>query len=83
RRGRRRPRTLEQFLGLVGGEDEDSTQQDVGGIELHVSLTPMNALRRLVEFMTRHPQWLRAFQDYVRSRDAAGGDDPDADDEPA
>jgi len=83
RQMRRRHRTLEQFLRLIGVEDEDIIQQDVEGIEHHVSLTTMNALRRLVEFMNRHPQWLRAFQDYVRSRDAAGGDDPDADDEPA
>ena len=71
RQMRRRHRTLEQFLRLIGVEEEEIIQQDVEGIEHHVSLTTMNALRRLVEFMDEHPQFLRALAEYVQARDEA------------
>ncbi|HEX6989746.1 MAG TPA: transcriptional regulator MntR [Bacillota bacterium] len=82
RQMRRRHRTLEQFLRQIGVDDEAIIQQDVEGIEHHVSLTTMNALRRLVEFMDEHPQFLRALAAYVQAGDRAadvtvdrGGDD--------
>lgn len=80
RQMRRRHRTLEQFLRLIGVKDEEIIQQDVEGIEHHVSLTTMNALRRLVEFMDRHPQWLRALDEDGQVPDDAAEepDNPDA-----
>lgn len=61
----RRHRTLEEFLRLIGVVDEEIIQQDVEGIEHHVSLTTMVALRRLVEFMTENERWLAEFSRYL------------------
>jgi len=76
RQMRRRHRTLEQFLRLIGVEDEEIIQQDVEGIEHHVSLTTMNALRRVVEFLDDHPEWLQALARYVQRRDDTGDEAP-------
>ena len=66
RQMRRRHRTLEQFLRLIGVADEETIQQDVEGIEHHVSLTTMQALHRLVEFLDERPDVRKALQRYVR-----------------
>lgn len=66
RQMRRRHRTLEQFLRLIGVDDEATIQQDVEGIEHHVSLTTMQALHRLVEFLDERPEVRKALQRFVR-----------------
>src|SRR5690606_76276 len=51
RQMRRRHRTLERFLRLLGVVDEDVVQRDVEGIEHHISMDTLHAIQHLVNFL--------------------------------
>lgn len=71
RQMRRRHRTLEQFLRLLGVVDEEIVQRDVEGIEHHISLETLHAIQHLVQFLEANPEWWEMFLAYRRERQAA------------
>lgn len=58
---RRRHETLATFLRLLGVQDEEVVQQDVEGIEHHVSLETLRRIERFVAFARAHPEWMNRF----------------------
>ncbi|HLS88675.1 MAG TPA: transcriptional regulator MntR [Sphingobacteriaceae bacterium] len=65
---RRRHRTLEVFLRLLGVDDEDVVQRDVEGIEHHVSMSTMDCIRSFVELAKEEPEWLERLTRYRQER---------------
>lgn len=57
-----RHRVLEEFLRILGVEDEAVIHEDVEGIEHHVSGRTMECIERLVSFFTTHPDMLARFE---------------------
>lgn len=77
---RRRHRTLEVFLRLLGVEDEAVVQKDVEGIEHHVSMGTMDCIRYFVELATEDPAWLERLTRYRRERERQKDREEDAGD---
>lgn len=65
---RDRHRALEEFLRLLGVEDEEVVQRDTEGIEHHVSPSTLHALTELVVFFQTHPEAAKAYEDFKRAR---------------
>ncbi|MEX2356240.1 MAG: transcriptional regulator MntR [Thermaerobacterales bacterium] len=71
---RRRHRTLEKFLRLIGVDDEQTVQEDVEGIEHHVSRRTIECIRQLVDFAVERPEWFEDFSEHHhRSRNSETG----------
>lgn len=63
-----RHQTLEQFLRLLGIEDETTVQNDVEGIEHHVSLTTIHAIDRLVRFLNEYDEIKAALDGFLKQQ---------------
>ena len=61
RRIRGRHETLSRFFSLLG-IDAESQQQDIEGIEHHLSADTVQLLDDLATFFEKHPETLRRFQ---------------------
>lgn len=59
---RDRHRALEAFLRMLGVGDEDVVQEDIEGIEHHVSPQTLRALTELVHFFEANPDVAEAFE---------------------
>jgi Mn-dependent DtxR family transcriptional regulator len=71
RRMKRRHKGLEDFLRVLGIEDEEIIWKDVEGIEHHVSPITMDAIRSLVAFFQETPRCLDQLRDFQRDRATA------------
>lgn len=65
---RDRHRALEEFLRLLGVEDEEVIQRDTEGIEHHVSPSTLQAMTELVVFFQTHPSVAEAYEAFKRQR---------------
>ena len=65
---RARHRALEEFLRLLGVEDEQVVQQDTEGIEHHVSPSTLQAISELVVFFASHPEVQEAYNRFKSER---------------
>src|SRR5690606_36300561 len=65
---RDRHRALEEFLRLLGVEDEEVIQRDTEGIEHHVSPSTLHAMTELVVFFQTHPSVAEAYETFKRQR---------------
>lgn len=63
RRIKERHQLLEDFLRLLG-VDEDDVQRDVEGIEHHVSPGTLTAIEQLVRFLQSRDDWREAFEQF-------------------
>ncbi|MBO2520426.1 MAG: transcriptional regulator MntR [Clostridia bacterium] len=71
----RRHKALEAFLHLLGVHDQATVQNDIEGIEHHLSSRTLHRLTQMVEFFEAHPDLLRRFQEFRdrrESREPAG-----------
>jgi len=57
-----RHQALEDFLRMIGVDDESIVQKDVEGIEHHVSPQTMECISGLVRFFAANPEVLSAFR---------------------
>jgi len=67
---RRRHKALEDFLHLLGVDDQHTVQKDIEGIEHHLSSNTLERLIRLVEFFQSDPELMEryeAFREQTRS----------------
>jgi len=67
---RDRHRALEEFLRLVGVDDEAVVQRDIEGLEHHVSPSTLHALTELVVFFETHPEAAEQYARFKKSRRA-------------
>ncbi|HEY8418051.1 MAG TPA: transcriptional regulator MntR [Limnochordales bacterium] len=74
RRIKERHQLLEDFLRLLG-VDEDDVQRDVEGIEHHVSPSTLAAIEQLVRFLQSRDDWREAFAAFRASADPAPAED--------
>lgn len=65
---RDRHRALEEFLRLLGVEDEEVVQTDTEGIEHHVSPSTLHALTELVVFLESRPDVREDYARFKRER---------------
>ncbi|HEX6972386.1 MAG TPA: transcriptional regulator MntR [Limnochordia bacterium] len=68
---------LEEFLRILGVQDEEVIQKDVEGIEHHVSPMTMACISKLVSFFQTNPAVLQAFERHrvaPEADDAAAGE---------
>jgi Mn-dependent DtxR family transcriptional regulator len=65
---KKRHQTLSRFFSLFG-LDEQTQQQDIEGIEHHLSAETVEVLSNLAKFFEDHPEMLKAFR---KSRKARG-----------
>src|SRR5690606_9838461 len=61
---RRRHKALEDFLHLLGVNDQRTVQKDIEGIEHHLSSHTLERLIRLVEFFQSQPELMAQFEAY-------------------
>ena len=73
---RRRHETLATFLRLLGVRDEAVVQQDVEGIEHHVSHETLERIERFVAFARANPAWMNQLHAALRDGDDAGSPEP-------
>jgi Mn-dependent DtxR family transcriptional regulator len=71
---KRRHKSLEDFLRMIGVRDARTVWKDVEGIEHHMSPASMEAIRTLVEFFEENSAAREAFEAF-RSRRAAPAPD--------
>ncbi|WP_242822431.1 transcriptional regulator MntR [Thermaerobacter marianensis] len=71
---RQRHETLATFLRLLGVHDEAVVQQDVEGIEHHVSRQTLERIERFVAFARANPAWMN--QLHAAMQPGADGDAP-------
>ena len=69
RRIKERHQLLEDFLRLLGVNEED-VQRDVEGIEHHLSPSTVTAIEHLVRFLQSRNDWREAFQRYREEQEA-------------
>jgi Mn-dependent DtxR family transcriptional regulator len=62
-----RHQTLSRFFSLFG-LDERTQQQDIEGIEHHLSAETVEVLSSLAKFFEEHPETLKAFRKSCKSR---------------
>ncbi|MFS8535070.1 MAG: transcriptional regulator MntR, partial [Limnochordales bacterium] len=74
RRIKERHQLLEDFLRLLGVNEED-VQRDVEGIEHHLSPSTVTAIEHLVRFLQSRDDWREAFQRYREEQAAACSQD--------
>jgi len=74
RRIKERHQLLEDFLRLLG-VDEDDVQRDVEGIEHHVSPGTLAAIEQLVRFLQSRDDWREAFAAFRAAANAAPAQD--------
>ncbi|HEY8496737.1 MAG TPA: transcriptional regulator MntR [Limnochordales bacterium] len=74
RRIKERHQLLEDFLRLLGVNEED-VQRDVEGIEHHLSPSTVTAIEHLVRFLQSRNDWREAFQRYREEQEAACSED--------
>lgn len=75
---KRRHKSLEEFLRIIGVTDAKTIWKDVEGIEHHVSPATMDAIRTLVQFFEESPTAHRdlvAFRRRARERSGPAGDE--------
>ncbi|GIW72851.1 MAG: hypothetical protein KatS3mg102_2393 [Planctomycetota bacterium] len=72
----RRHESLDEFLRLIGVQDEQALWQDVEGIEHHVSPETMAAIRSLVAFFKQHPSCYRELCEFQRAQGLRGAAGP-------
>lgn len=63
---RQRHETLATFLRLLGVRDEGVVQQDVEGIEHHVSRQTLERIERFVEFARANPEWMNRLHEAMQ-----------------
>ena len=63
----RRHELLEQFLRLIG-VDEENIYTDVEGIEHHLSWNAISRIEGLVEVMEEHPSFIHDLNNYLKNR---------------
>jgi len=59
---RRRHKALEDFLHLLGVDDQRTVQKDIEGIEHHLSSNTLERLIRLVEFFQSDPELMERYE---------------------
>lgn len=59
---KQRHEVLEQFLRLLGVEDQDVIDQDIEGIEHHVSPSTLACITKLASFFASNPDTRKAFE---------------------
>ena len=64
---KKRHQTLSRFFSLFG-LDEQTQQQDIEGIEHHLSAETVEVLSNLAKFFEDHPEMLKAFRKSRKSR---------------
>lgn len=65
---RDRHRALEEFLRLLGIDDEAVIQKDTEGLEHHLSPSTLHALTELVVFFSTHPEAAEQYARFKKSR---------------
>ncbi|HEY8552416.1 MAG TPA: transcriptional regulator MntR [Thermaerobacter sp.] len=68
---RQRHETLATFLRLLGVRDEAVVQQDVEGIEHHVSRQTLERIERFVAFARANPSWMDQLHAALHAPDEA------------
>src|SRR5690606_3869759 len=74
RRIKERHQLLEDFLRLLGVDEED-VQRDVEGIEHHVSPGTLAAIEQLVRFLQSRDDWRQAFAEFRAAHPPAAAED--------
>jgi len=64
----KRHELLEQFLRLIG-VDEENIYTDVEGIEHHLSWNAIGRIEGLVEMLESHPSFINEMNDYMKNRE--------------
>ncbi len=70
---RQRHETLATFLRLLGVHDEEVVQQDVEGIEHHVSRQTLERIERFVAFARANPAWMNQLHAAMNTGGSAAG----------
>ncbi len=55
---------LEEFFKILGVEDEEIIEQDIEGIEHHLSAKTIDNILALVDFFTEEPERLENFNEF-------------------
>lgn len=71
----KRHKALEEFLHLIGIEDHRTVQEDIEGIEHHVSSKTLAGLTRLVSFFQSNPDLLKKYESYCVEQEKAEQDE--------
>lgn len=69
----KRHKALEAFLDLLGIRDRETIEQDIEGIEHHLSSKTLHRLTQLVEFFESEPEMHARYVAFRNRMDAAEG----------
>ncbi|NLN27256.1 MAG: transcriptional regulator MntR [Firmicutes bacterium] len=74
----KRHKALEAFLSLLGIRDRETIEQDIEGIEHHLSPNTLHRLTQLVDFFESEPELHARYVEFRNRMDAAEGKARDA-----